>query len=349
MSGTWISQNKILPGAYINFLTNAPLSITLGDKGTVVILQEISIGKPGEMYTITATDKSKYPEEMKNEEKLLVNEALKGAKTVILYNLGPTPHDSSDIDTALENLKTVDFNVLCYPYDGDTFEINKPDIVAWVKAMRNDEGLKMQAVLANYAADDEGIINVVQGVELVDGTILQAAQATAWVAGVTAGAYINQSNTGRKYVGAIDVIPRMTKTEMENAIKAGEFIFKVDTVQNVTAVYDINSLTSVTVDKNKKFTKNRFIRTNDGINNDIDQIFESNFKGKVDNEPSGRSIQRATYIDYFNELQRIGAIQNFTAEDVIVEAGTDADAVVVTCYIQQVDATEKMYMTVNLI
>lgn len=219
MSGTWISQNKILPGAYINFLTNAPLSITLGDRGTVVILQEMSIGKPGEMYTITATDKSKYPEEMKNEEKLLVNEALKGAKTVILYNLGPTPHDSSDIDTALENLKTVDFNVLCYPYDGDTFEINKPDIVAWVKAMRNDEGLKMQAVLANYAADDEGIINVVQGVELVDGTILQAAQATAWVAGVTAGAYINQSNTGRKYVGAIDVIPRMTKQRWRMLLK----------------------------------------------------------------------------------------------------------------------------------
>ena len=44
MSGTWTSQNKVLPGAYINFLTNAALSITPGDRGTVVLLQEMSAG-----------------------------------------------------------------------------------------------------------------------------------------------------------------------------------------------------------------------------------------------------------------------------------------------------------------
>ena len=44
MGGTWTSQNKILPGAYINFLTNAPLSITVGDRGIVALLQEVSKG-----------------------------------------------------------------------------------------------------------------------------------------------------------------------------------------------------------------------------------------------------------------------------------------------------------------
>ena len=44
----------------------------------------------------------------------------------------------------------------------------------------------------------------------------------------------------RVYTGAIDVDPRMTKTEMEAAVKAGKFIFKVDRSQNVTVVYDIN-------------------------------------------------------------------------------------------------------------
>jgi len=44
MAGTWNNQNKILPGAYINFLTNAPLSITPGDRGTVLLLQELSKG-----------------------------------------------------------------------------------------------------------------------------------------------------------------------------------------------------------------------------------------------------------------------------------------------------------------
>ena len=56
MGGTWTSQNKILPGAYINFLTNAPLSITVGDRG-IVAFQKVSKGQ-GEIYRITALDQS---------------------------------------------------------------------------------------------------------------------------------------------------------------------------------------------------------------------------------------------------------------------------------------------------
>jgi hypothetical protein len=135
---------------------------------------------------------------------------------------------------------------------------------------------------------------------------------------------------------------------MEAAITAGKFIFKVDSAQNVTAVYDINSLTTETVDKGKVFRKNRVIRTLDGINNDIVEIFESNYIGKINNNADGRSLLRATLIEYFNELQRLNAIQNFTAEDVTVSAGTDSDAVIIDCYIQPVDSVEKIYITVNL-
>jgi len=347
MGGTWTSQNKILPGAYINFLTNAPLAITPGDRGIVVLLQEMSVGTAGEMYTITATDQSQYPEGATPMDKLLVNEALKGAKTVIVYNLG-TAHQATAVNGALEKIKTVVFNTLAYPYDGETYDANKTTIQTWIEGMRDDEGVKIQGVLANHEADSEAIINVTQGVKLSDGTTLTAAQTTAWVAGVAAGANINQSNTGRKYVGAIDVVPRMTKTEMEAAITAGKFIFKVDSAQNVTAVYDINSLTTTTVDKGKQFKKNRVIRVLDSINNDIVAIFEANYVGKVNNNADGRSLLRATLIEYFNELQRLNAIQNFSAEDVTVEPGTDSDAVVVNCFIQPVDSVEKMYITVTL-
>lgn len=350
MAGTWESQNKVLPGAYLNFRTNTPLSITPGERGIVVILQEMSKGTKGDMYTITATDQSEWPATATAEDKFLAGEALKGAKTVIVYNLGSTAHDGEDLDDALDALKTVDFNVLCYPYDT---ALNHAAIQTWVESMRDDEGAKIQAVLADYAADSEAIINVAQGVKLADGTELTPEQCTAWVAGVTAGANVNQSNTGRKYVGAIDVVPRMTKTEMEAAVDAGEFIFKVDNAQNVTAVYDINSLTTIypdtiTSSKGKQFTKNRVIRTLDGINNDIAEIFESNYVGKINNNADGRSILRATLIEYFNTLQSMNAIQNFTPEDVTVSAGTDSDAVVINCHIQPVDSVEKIYITVNL-
>ena len=347
MGGTWNSQNKILPGADINFLTNAPLSITVGDRGIVALLQEVSKGTKGGMYRITALDQSEWPEGVTAEDKLLANEALKGAQTVLVYNLG-ADHVADDVEDALEVLQTEAFNVLCYPYDDEGSATIKSAIQTWVEDMRDDEGVKIQAVLANHKADSEAIINVTQGVKLADGTELTPAQCTAWVAGVTAGARINQSNTGRKYVGAVDIVPRMTKTKMETAIENGEFIFKVDTAQNVTAVYDINSLTTVTTDKGKAFTKNRVIRAIDGINNDITTIFESNYVGKVDNNPDGRSLLRATLIEYFNELQRLNAIQNFVPEDVTVSPGTDIDAVVIDCYIQPVDSIEKIYITVNL-
>jgi len=348
MGGSWISQNKILPGAYLNFLTNKPLSITLGDRGTVVLLQEMSVGVVGEMYKITATDTSKYPVGITSADKMLVNEVLKNAKTVIVYNLGTTAHAEAAITTALAALKTVDFNVLCYPYSATTYATSQLAIATWVHAMREDEGVKVQAVLANYVGDSESIIDVVQGVKLSDSTLLTVEQTTAWVAGATAGANINQSNTGKKYVGAINVVPRMTKTEMEAAITAGKFIFKADSAQNVTAVYDINSLTTVTVAKGKQFTKNRVIRTIDGINNDIASIFEANYIGKVNNNADGRAILRASLIEYFNELQRLAAIQNFTIEDVTVNPGVDSDAVDITCNIQPVDSVEKIYITVNL-
>ena len=346
MAGTWESQNKILPGAYINIRTNEPLSITPGDRGTVVILQEMSAGTDGTMYTVTATE-GMWPDSATAADKLLANEALRKAKTVIVYKL-PATHDADDVTAALAALKTVSFNTLCYPYDSDSETANKTTITTWIKAMRDDEGVKCQAVLANHVADSEGIINVVQGVIMSDGTELTAAQATAWVAGATAGASITTSNTGMTYTGAIDVKPRMTKSEMETAITAGKFIFKVDSAQNVSAVYDINSLTTVTTDKGRAFTKNRVIRIVDNIANDITKIFEANYVGKVNNNADGRSLLKASLVDYFATLQTMGAVQNFETDDITVVEGTDSDAVVINAAVQPVDSVEKIYLTVNL-
>jgi len=346
MSGTWTGQNKILPGAYVNFVTNAPLSISPGERGTVVILQEMSTGTVGDIYTITATDHD-WPAGATTADKLLANETLKGCSAVLVYNLGTT-RSETEVSNALAALKIVNFNTLTYPYDATTDATPKGSIKTWLQSMRDTEGSKIQAVLANHTSDYEGIINVAQGVVLSDGTALTAAQTCAWVAGITAGASISTSNTGRIYEGAIDVNTRKTKTELEAAITAGQFVFKVDSAQNVSVVYDINSLTTVSEIKSSLFMKNRIMRTLDGINNDITQIFESQYIGKVNNNADGRSLLRASLVDYFKVLQQQSAIQNFDPEDVSVTVGKDSDAVVIDCYVQPVDSVEKIYITVNL-
>lgn len=345
MSGTWTSQNKILPGAYINVRTSEPLSITPGDRGTVALLQELSVGNGGEAYTVTALENN-WPKEVTAADKKLVTEALKKAKTVLVYKL-PDQHTISDVKTVLAKLKTVEFNTVCYPYDDGAEEI-KTAIAEWITSMREEEGIKVNAALANVDADSEGIINVVQGVILSDGTVLTAAETTAWVAGASAGASVTTSNTGMVYTGAIDVSPRMTRLQMESAVQAGKFIFKVDSAQNVTVVSDINSLTTFTPEKGKVMSKNRVIRTVDGIANDVTSIFEGSYVGKINNNEDGRSMLKAALVDYFSTLQNMGAIQNFDTDDVTISAGADSDAVVVDIAVQPVDSIEKIYITVNL-
>lgn len=348
MAGIWESQNKVIPAAYINLVTNTPLSITAGDRGTVALAQELSVGDDGAIYRITATE-TNYPENATAADKKLANLALLGAKTVLLYKL-PSNHTDDHVETMLAKLKTEDANVIVYPYLKSTTSVStaQQTIANWVKAMQEEEGKNITAVLTNYVADSQYVINNVQGVTLSDGSTLTAAETGAWIGGVTAGAKITESNTARKFVGAIDVTPRMTKTEMETAIKAGKLILTVDKSQNVTVVADVNSLTSTTQTLGDIMKQNRSVRTACGIREDIGTVWDSNIKGKYNNNEEGRSIFKSALVEYFADLERRGAIQNFSADDITVEAGTAINAVVVTVAVQLVGSMEIAYITVNL-
>ena len=348
MAGIWESQNKVIPAAYINLVTNTPLSITAGDRGTVALAQELSVGDDGAIYRITATE-ANYPENATAADKKLANLALLGAKTVLLYKLPPN-HTDDHVEAMLAKLKTEDANVIVYPYLKSTTSAStaQQTIANWVKAMQEEEGKNITAVLTNYVADSQYVINNVQGVTLSDGSTLTAAETGAWIGGVTAGAKITESNTARKFVGAIDVTPRMTKTEMETAIKAGKLILTVDKSQNVTVVADVNSLTSTTQTLGDIMKQNRSVRTACGIQEDIGTVWDSNIKGKYNNNEEGRSIFKSALVEYFADLERRGAIQNFSADDITVEAGTAINAVVVTVAVQLVGSMEIAYITVNL-
>ena len=348
MAGIWESQNKVIPAAYINLVTNTPLSITAGDRGTVALAQELSVGDDGAIYRITATE-ANYPENAAAADKKLANLALLGAKTVLLYKLPPN-HTDDHVEAMLAKLKTEDANVIVYPYLKSTTSAStaQQTIANWVKAMQEEEGKNITAILTNYVADSQYVINNVQGVTLSDGSTLTAAETGAWIGGVTAGAKITESNTARKFVGAIDVTPRMTKTEMETAIKAGKLILTVDKSQNVTVVADVNSLTSTTQTLGDIMKQNRSVRTACGIREDIGTVWDSNIKGKYNNNEEGRSIFKSALVEYFADLERRGAIQNFSADDITVEAGTAINAVVVTVAVQLVGSMEIAYITVNL-
>ncbi len=434
--GSWTTQNKVRPGAYINFKSEGSTLGTMSDRGIITLPLALSWGPVKEVIELTPTTNlmETLGYGLLDSELLLIKEAFKRASKVLIYRVnggtkatkvsgdltviakyeGVRGNDitvviEEDVDTpgtfivstylvgikvveqlgttieSLENNAYVEFsgtgvlvanagivldsgtdntatsqdymdyfsaveveewNTMALPVDDNTI---KSACVSFINRLRNDEGKKVQAVLPEYAiADNEGIISIKNGVILTDGTVIDKVKATAWVAGTTAGAAINESNTYTTYYDSYDVDIKHTNTQIIEALNNGELFF---TQKDGKAIVeqDINTLISFTADKGKQFRKNRVIRVLDSIGNDIQRIFGDYYIGKVDNTADGRNLFKAEVIKYLESLQGINAIQNFDAgTDVVVNKGTEIDTIVVDVGIQPVDSMEKLYMTVVL-
>ncbi|NQX68064.1 phage tail sheath subtilisin-like domain-containing protein [Paenibacillus alba] len=251
--------------------------------------------------------------------------------------------DHSDYLSAIE---VFDFETVALP---SSDPLLKSLYAAFTKRLRDDEGKKIQAVLENYpSANYEGVISVKNGVVLSSGTVLDAVSATAWVAAATAAAGVNETLTYQAYEDAVDANPRYTNSQIEAALKAGEFVFTQNQGRALVE-QDINSLTSFTTAKGRPFAKNRVIRVLDAINNDLKATFESFYVGKIDNNPDGRNLLRNEYVKYLESLQSIGAIQHFSSQtDISITQGDLPDSVYSEVAVQPVDAVEKIYTKVKV-
>ena len=265
--------------------------------------------------------------------------ALQTAAGVNLEGGGTNDATSGDYSDYMEAIATHEFNTMAITVDEETTKIAA---VNFIKRMRDDEGMKCQAVVGGYAADHEGTINVTNGVVLSTGITLSPAEATAFVAGATASAAVNESLTYAPYDGAVDVSPRLTHNETVEALKGGELVFTLDK-DRVVIEQDINSLTTFTTSKNQDFRKNRVLRVLDYVANDSKGVFLRNFIGSVDNNADGRSLFLANRIRASEYLQSINAIEDFEPSDLTVFKGEGKDAVIFGAHYKPVEAMEKLY------
>ncbi|MFR3729173.1 phage tail sheath family protein [Lacrimispora sp.] len=244
----------------------------------------------------------------------------------------------------LTALEPYAFNVLIY--DGADSTVQAA-YVAFIKRMRDNLGKKCQAVMAGVESNSDAVISVRNGVELSDGTIMTAQRATWWVGGAEAGANYNESLVYAQYPDAVNVSPRLTASEIDEALSKGQIVF-FEEFGSVKVVSDINTLTAYTPDKGEAFSLNQVIRTLDTIANDVYKNFSQNYIGKIQNNAAGRDLLKAWIVGYLNGIQANGGIQNFVADDVVVEAGEAINSVVITLAIQPVAAVEKIYITATL-
>ena len=168
-----------------------------------------------------------------------------------------------------------------------------------------------------------------------------------WVTGAEGACAVNSSLTNKTYNGEYTIFAEYTQSELEKAIKDGEFTFhKVG--NDVNVLTDITSLTTLTEDKNELFQSNQTVRVCDQIGNDIAVLFNTKYIGKIPNDASGRVSLWTDVTKYMKELLTLRAIEDFEDEDVTVSAGQTKTAVVVDANITVVNAMEKLYMTVRI-
>ena len=249
---------------------------------------------------------------------------------------------NSDIAAFLDDMESVNFNTLAFPV---TEESLLAACVTKIKYLRENVGRGVKAVVPDYKADYEGIINVTNSV-VINGVTLSNAQATAWVAGADASASNVQSNTYKIYVGAESVANAKTHEQAVAAIQNGEFFFSYSENGDVIVEYDINSLTSFTDRKDKSYSKNRVLRVFDSFAESIRLNFPPN---KYSNNENGWDIMDGMGRSILKQFFDAGAIQNvdYDTDFAVVRGESKGDSTYFNVGIQPVDSAEKLYFTVK--
>lgn len=430
--GTFVTQNKILPGAYINFVSAAKASATLSDRGIAAMALELDWGVDNEVFEVTSGDFQKnsiklFGYDYTHEKLKGLRDLFKNIKTLYAYRLNSagakatntyatakysgvrgndlkviiqkntddnskfdvkTVLDTSLIDTqtvaAASELKDNDFLIwkkdatlavtVSTPLAGGTngaavatgdyqtflnkvesYSFNALGVVsetpavnelfsAYGKRLRDEMGVKFQVVTWKTAADYEGTVNVKN--EITDDGWSKASL-VYWVTGVIAGCEVNKSNLNKKYDGEFTVNADFTQTQLENAIKAGEFtLHKVG--NELRVLQDVNSLVTISDTKGDVFKDNQTIRVIDQIANDLAVLFKNKYLGTVPNDAAGRISLWTDIVKHHEQLQNIRAIENFADTDVTVSQGDTKKAVVVTDVVTVVNAMAQLYMTVTV-
>lgn len=247
--------------------------------------------------------------------------------------------DGTAEQNALDALESYAFNVLgCLSTTANVTALYS----AYTKRLRDEMGVKFQLVVYNKAGDYEGVINIKN---TVSDQGADSSSLVYWTAGAEADCAVNKSCTNKTYDGEYEITTNYKQSELETALKSGEFIFhKVG--DEIRVLDDINSLVTTTDEKGEDFKSNQTIRVLDQVGNDVAALFNNKYLGKIQNNTSGRVSFWSDIVAYDKELEKLQAIENFDSAEVTVELGNDKKSVVAVNPIQPVNCMTKLYMTV---
>lgn len=345
--GIYVTQNKTLPGSYINVVSATRATSTLGDRGIVAIAIPLVQSNAGKVIECTAQDYVQNHDTVlgesipANSDKALREIFKHATKVIIFNNITPTSGTAPTVSAICKALEPYEFNVLaCYT----KISSDITSYVTQIKTWRDDYGKKCVGVVYNptTAPDYEGIINVVSKVS--DSGADEHAL-VAWVSGAEAGCKINSSCTNMLYDGEYTIICDKTQSELETCIQNGQIAFHL-VYGDVRMLEDINSLKTTSADKGEDFKSNQTVRVVDQIANDIAKLYNTRYLGVIPNNDSGRKSLWADIVSHHRKLEAMQAIEDFDTSLLTVEQGETKKSVVVYDVVKAVNAMAQLYMTV---
>lgn len=331
-----------LPQVIIDFKTKSVSAIARSARGIGVMILNDEDTNVSHFYRIT--DSTDIPDSGLSANAVdLIKKALLGAPLrLLVYTLpkagvtvdttvsdtettsGETVKQESLLSQAdiLKKIKAAKWNYICHPTGTAQ---DQEDLATWVKNERNNQRKTFKAVVANFDADDKGVINFTTGdirvvnpaytdaLNLANGDATQvpsstpeyimytAAEYTARIMGILAGLALDRSAT---YYQLSEVVDCAIYDDIDDAISKGQLcLFDEQDGNGVKIARACNSLHSFTTDVGEDFRFIKIVEAVDMITDDIRDTFKNSYLGKVINDYNHKMLLVAAIGVYFNGLK----------------------------------------------
>ena len=384
--GAFLTQDKIIPGSYINFVSTSRANAALSDRGVATMPLELDWGVEGQVFKVNSVDFQKdslkiFGYEFDHEKMKGLRELFKNIHTLYAYRLngGGIKATNTYATAKYAGTRGNDIKIIVKKNVDDEHAF---DVITTLGSETVD---KQTVKLATELIDNnwvtfkkEASLEITAGVPLAGGTnkditgtehsdylakiesysfnaigvvtteeSVKSLYAVYWVTGIVAGCAVNKSNLNKTYDGEFTVDADYTQTQLERAIQNGEFVLHY-VGSDVRVLEDINSMVTTSDAQGDVFKDNQTIRVIDQIANDIANLFTTKYLGKVPNDSAGRTSLWSDIVKHHEALQNIRAIEGFTDKDVTIDQGNDKKSVVVNDAITVVNTLAKLYMTVTV-
>lgn len=291
-----------IPKIAIEFLKKSSTIINRSGRGMVALLL-MDDTQDQEMTPYMGIDEVS-PESWTQKNYEYIQMTFKAEPNKVLCVRAKTKEDGSiNVKDTLERVRYIDFDYLASPYlqssDGET-------VKAFIKKIRA-EGKKAKAVLPEYEADCEAIINYSNPFVTAvwnkdsDPVTYTAQEYCCRIAGVLASIPLTQSST---YYELEEIVDTVSFEDADAEVDSGKLIIIFDGNKYKIA-RGVTSLQHISETCPQDFKKIKIIEGADIIRYDIRKTFEDEFVGKINNTYDNKQLLIGAINQYLKELEDI--------------------------------------------